>query len=192
MSNWRATCCALPKHSWSKMASNTATTLSYLVLPLARERLYNVSECQDCGKTRESRSLRNVEPSSGSRVAHRQSREKMSGTQWTSQDTSSSHHRQRWATKYRRARRLAANARERRRMDSINRAFDLLRQKVPSGYSGRRRLSKHDTLLMAHSYIEALQNILHESESTDTTNNENDVSKTRHWDTLDQSWRLWK
>ena len=50
-------------------------------------------------------------------------------------------------------------------MDSINRAFDLLRQKIPSGYSDRRKLSKHDTLLMAHSYIEALQEILEDTQN---------------------------
>ena len=56
-------------------------------------------------------------------------------------------------------RRIAANARERRRMNSLNGAFDRLRSVIP-GMKGQRQLSKYETLQMAQSYIEALQDIL--------------------------------
>ena len=56
-------------------------------------------------------------------------------------------------------RRLAANARERRRMDSLNVAFDELREVVPS-FSNDRKLSKYETLQMAQSYINALNELL--------------------------------
>lgn len=57
-------------------------------------------------------------------------------------------------------RRLAANARERRRMDSLNVAFDRLRKVVPT-IEEDRKLSKYETLQMAQSYINALINLLH-------------------------------
>ena len=57
-------------------------------------------------------------------------------------------------------RRLAANERERRRMHSLNVAFDQLRHVVP-GLGGNQQLSKYDTLQMAQTYIVALQDILH-------------------------------
>ncbi len=56
-------------------------------------------------------------------------------------------------------RRLAANARERRRMSSLNVAFDQLRDVVPA-FSSDRKLSKYETLQMAQSYINALQELL--------------------------------
>lgn len=56
-------------------------------------------------------------------------------------------------------RRLAANARERRRMNSLNDAFDKLREVVPSLGSDR-KLSKFETLQMAQSYIAALNELL--------------------------------
>ena len=56
-------------------------------------------------------------------------------------------------------RRMEANARERRRMHSLNEAFDRLRSVVP-GVSGDRQLSKYDTLQMAQTYIAALQDLL--------------------------------
>ncbi|XP_017067834.1 basic helix-loop-helix transcription factor amos [Drosophila eugracilis] len=56
-------------------------------------------------------------------------------------------------------RRLAANARERRRMNSLNDAFDKLRDVVPSlGHD--RRLSKYETLQMAQAYIGDLVTLL--------------------------------
>ena len=58
-----------------------------------------------------------------------------------------------------RKRRLAANARERRRMHSLNVAFDRLRQVVPSMHNNR-QLSKYDTLQMAQTYISALVELL--------------------------------
>jgi hypothetical protein len=56
-------------------------------------------------------------------------------------------------------RRLAANARERRRMQNLNEAFDRLRQYLPS-LGNDRQLSKHETLQMAQSYISALCDLL--------------------------------
>ncbi|XP_046687523.1 LOW QUALITY PROTEIN: basic helix-loop-helix transcription factor amos-like, partial [Homalodisca vitripennis] len=53
-------------------------------------------------------------------------------------------------------RRLAANARERRRMQNLNKAFDRLRTVLPS-LGNDRQLSKYETLLMAQTYINALQ-----------------------------------
>lgn len=58
-----------------------------------------------------------------------------------------------------RRRRLAANARERRRMHSLNEAFDQLRSVVPF-ISDDRKLSKYDTLQMAQTYIAALMDLL--------------------------------
>lgn len=57
-------------------------------------------------------------------------------------------------------RRLAANARERRRMTGLNEAFDRLRTVLPC-LSGDQKLSKFETLQMAQSYISALKDILH-------------------------------
>lgn len=51
-------------------------------------------------------------------------------------------------------RRLAANARERRRMQSLNQAFDKLRMVLP--YPNDKQFSKFETLQMAQSYIAAL------------------------------------
>ena len=58
-----------------------------------------------------------------------------------------------------RKRRLAANARERRRMNSLNDAFDKLRDVVPS-LGNDRRLSKYETLQMAQAYIGDLIKLL--------------------------------
>lgn len=56
-------------------------------------------------------------------------------------------------------RRLAANARERRRMQNLNQAFDRLRQYLPC-LGNDRQLSKHETLQMAQTYIAALGDLL--------------------------------
>lgn len=56
-------------------------------------------------------------------------------------------------------RRLAANARERRRMNGLNEAFDKLRNVVPP-MSEENKLSKFETLQMAQSYIRALCDLL--------------------------------
>ncbi|XP_066250235.1 protein lin-32-like isoform X1 [Euwallacea similis] len=56
-------------------------------------------------------------------------------------------------------RRLAANARERRRMNGLNEAFDRLRKVIPS-LDEEQKLSKFETLQMAQSYIAALKELL--------------------------------
>jgi Helix-loop-helix DNA-binding domain len=56
-------------------------------------------------------------------------------------------------------RRTAANARERRRMNSLNDAFEKLREVVPSLGSDR-KLSKYETLQMAQTYINALHELV--------------------------------
>nr|KAG5709669.1 hypothetical protein BaRGS_027694 [Batillaria attramentaria] len=58
-----------------------------------------------------------------------------------------------------RDKRLAANARERRRMHGLNEAFDRLRAAVPC-LTGRTKLSKYDTLCLANNYIRELQRLL--------------------------------
>ncbi|KAJ8282718.1 hypothetical protein COCON_G00052370 [Conger conger] len=56
-------------------------------------------------------------------------------------------------------RRVAANARERRRMHGLNRAFDKLRSVIPS-QENEKKLSKYDTLQMAQIYITELSELL--------------------------------
>ncbi|TKR79801.1 hypothetical protein L596_013968 [Steinernema carpocapsae] len=58
-----------------------------------------------------------------------------------------------------RLRRQAANARERKRMNMLNDAFDALRDHIPEIDKGR-RLSKMETLMMAHYYIQELVSLL--------------------------------
>lgn len=64
-------------------------------------------------------------------------------------------------------RRLAANARERRRMNGLNEAFDKLRKVVPAS-SEENKLSKYETLRVAQSYIQALYDLL-ENGADETT-----------------------
>lgn len=59
----------------------------------------------------------------------------------------------------RKKRRLAANARERRRMQNLNQAFDRLRQYLPQ-LGNDQKLSKHETLQMAQTYIIELYELL--------------------------------
>lgn len=59
----------------------------------------------------------------------------------------------------RKKRRLAANARERRRMDSLNLAFDRLRSVLPQ-LRNQEKLSKYDSLQMAQTYISTLCEML--------------------------------
>lgn len=75
-------------------------------------------------------------------------------------------------------RRLAANARERRRMNGLNEAFDKLRDVVPA-MGDEHRLSKYETLQMAKSYIRALCDLLEHGadENTYTIFNEKDSDK---------------
>ena len=78
-----------------------------------------------------------------------------------------------------RSRRVAANARERRRMNGLNSAFDRLRTVLPSSmFQQQRRFSKYETLQMAQSYIAALQSILHLNTSTDTEHSFANISDT--------------
>ena len=63
-----------------------------------------------------------------------------------------------------RRRRLAANARERRRMDLLNRGFDRLRRVLP-GLGPQHQLSKYETLQMAQSYIAELAGLLKQLEN---------------------------
>lgn len=56
-------------------------------------------------------------------------------------------------------RRLAANARERKRMENLNDAFDRLRQYLPK-LDNDQKLSKHETLQMAQTYISELDQLL--------------------------------
>lgn len=58
-----------------------------------------------------------------------------------------------------RKRRLAANGRERRRMQNLNQAFDKLRTFLPQ-LGEDRQLSKYETLQMAQTYISALYELL--------------------------------
>ncbi|XP_013402695.1 protein atonal homolog 7-A-like [Lingula anatina] len=59
-----------------------------------------------------------------------------------------------------RKKREAANARERRRMHGLNSAFDQLRAVVPQIGGGEQQLSKYETLQMAQTYIQTLQELL--------------------------------
>ncbi|CAL8331169.1 unnamed protein product [Arctogadus glacialis] len=56
-------------------------------------------------------------------------------------------------------RRVAANARERRRMHGLNYAFDELRRVIPA-FDNDKKLSKYETLQMAQIYINALADLL--------------------------------
>ncbi|XP_028313984.1 protein atonal homolog 1a [Gouania willdenowi] len=65
-------------------------------------------------------------------------------------------------------RRVAANARERRRMHGLNHAFDALRSVIPA-FDNDKKLSKYETLQMAQIYINALADLLQDpSASTET------------------------
>lgn len=56
-------------------------------------------------------------------------------------------------------RRLAANARERRRMNSLNDAYEKLRDVLPN-FGPDKKLSKYETLQMAQTYMHELKEIL--------------------------------
>ena len=56
-------------------------------------------------------------------------------------------------------RRLAANARERRRMNNLNDAYENLREVLPS-FGPDKKLSKFETLQMAQTYMQELQELL--------------------------------
>lgn len=61
-----------------------------------------------------------------------------------------------------RNKRLQANCRERKRMHTVNSAFDQLRELVPT-YPSNRKLSKIDTLRLACTYIQDLVSVLHQT-----------------------------
>jgi hypothetical protein len=85
-------------------------------------------------------------------------------------------------------RRVAANARERRRMNGLNTAFDRLRTVLPSSmFQEQRRFSKYETLQMAQSYIAALQSILHLNTSSDNDHSFINVSSTTDEDIDNQT-----
>uniref|UniRef100_A0A3P9HK83 Atonal bHLH transcription factor 1a n=1 Tax=Oryzias latipes TaxID=8090 RepID=A0A3P9HK83_ORYLA len=63
-------------------------------------------------------------------------------------------------------RRVAANARERRRMHGLNHAFDELRSVIPA-FDNDKKLSKYETLQMAQIYINALAELLEGPSNTD-------------------------
>ena len=56
-------------------------------------------------------------------------------------------------------RRRAANARERKRMNGLNDAFEKLREHVPN-VGGKKQLSKMETLQMAQTYIQTLAELM--------------------------------
>lgn len=78
-----------------------------------------------------------------------------SGSESSSEPDSKSPEKYETATR----RRMAANARERKRMQGLNTAFDRLRKVVPQ-WGQDKKLSKYETLQMALSYIMALNRIL--------------------------------
>lgn len=59
--------------------------------------------------------------------------------------------------------RVQANSRERKRMHTVNSAFDQLRELVPT-YPSNRKLSKIDTLRLACTYIQDLVSLLHNTQ----------------------------
>uniref|UniRef100_A0A3Q1EZC3 Atonal bHLH transcription factor 1a n=1 Tax=Acanthochromis polyacanthus TaxID=80966 RepID=A0A3Q1EZC3_9TELE len=76
-----------------------------------------------------------------------------------------------------RQRRVAANARERRRMHGLNHAFDELRSVIPA-FDNDKKLSKYETLQMAQIYINALAELLQGpvSSSSSSSSSSNDIS----------------
>ncbi|KAL7392563.1 hypothetical protein ABVT39_026348 [Epinephelus coioides] len=78
-------------------------------------------------------------------------------------------------------RRVAANARERRRMHGLNHAFDELRSVIPA-FDNDKKLSKYETLQMAQIYINALADLLQgpvsssSSSSSNSSSSNNDAS----------------
>ena len=60
-----------------------------------------------------------------------------------------------------------ANARERRRMNGLNDAFDRLREVVPN-VNSEQKMSKIETLLVAQTYIKALAKLMDSIEEDGT------------------------
>ncbi|XP_061612925.1 transcription factor Atoh7 [Phyllopteryx taeniolatus] len=83
------------------------------------------------------------------------------------------------AERARRRRRLAANARERRRMLGLNVAFDRLRSVIPQLESDK-KLSKSETLQMAQIYIATLSELLRDQDQDqDQDEDEDDGGRPR-------------
>ena len=61
-----------------------------------------------------------------------------------------------------------ANARERRRMNGLNDAFDRLREVVPN-VNSEQKMSKIETLLVAQTYIKALAKLMDSIEEDGTS-----------------------
>lgn len=70
--------------------------------------------------------------------------------------------------------RRAANIRERKRMNHLNKAFDALRNRVPT-FEYEKRLSRIDTLRLASEYIAFLKSLVNNTEYG--THHNNDVSR---------------
>lgn len=70
-----------------------------------------------------------------------------------------------------RRRRQAANARERKRMNGLNEAFNRLREVVPAP-AVEQKLSKFETLQMAQTYIMALCELLQKRDQTNNNDTE--------------------
>ncbi len=81
------------------------------------------------------------------------------GSTCTSSDESTNGDDEEMGTEQKRLKRMAANCRERKRMHTVNSAFDELRELVPT-YPSNRKLSKIDTLRLACAYIEDLTALL--------------------------------
>ena len=114
--------------------------------------------------------------------AHQQTTKKRSSTFVGKRTTTSS------VVQIEKTRRVAANARERRRMNGLNTAFDRLRTVLPSSmFQQQRRFSKYETLQMAQSYIAALQSILQLNTSSDNDHSLTNVSSTTDEDMNNQT-----
>ncbi|CAI5453945.1 unnamed protein product [Caenorhabditis angaria] len=73
-------------------------------------------------------------------------------------------------------RRSAANERERKRVNTMNAAYDQLRQVLPNGGNSDKKLSKFETLQMAQRYIAHLQQLLRQSDSPSQSNSSSELS----------------
>lgn len=82
------------------------------------------------------------------------------GSTCTSSDESNGEYENEENCVQKKIKRIAANKRERKRMHTVNSAFDQLRELVPT-YPSNRKLSKIDTLRLACTYIQDLVSLLH-------------------------------
>ena len=69
-------------------------------------------------------------------------------------------------------RRNMANARERRRMNGLNDAFERLREVVPN-VNSEQKMSKIETLLVAQTYIKALAKLMETNDTEQAAENQN-------------------